>query len=75
MSILATCVNVLDMSKRKSASKPDTDQINFRFPIPLLERMERFKEAHPFRPTLTKIAVMAITEWLDRNEPHLTKGK
>jgi len=67
-------VSVSGMAKRKAPTQTNTDQINFRFPVPLIERMERYKERHQLHPTLTQIAVTALNEWLDKHEPELPKA-
>lgn len=51
----------------------ETEQVNFRFAISVIERMAAFKERHPLRPTMTQIVEAAVAEWLDANEPELPK--
>jgi len=63
---------------RKVPPQPKTDQINFRFPVMLLDRMERYRDRHPLHPTLTSIAIAAVTDWLDAHEtepPRKSSGK
>lgn len=48
-----------------------TDQINFRLPRATIDRMERYQERHPLKPSLTNMVDVSVNEWLDRNEAAL----
>lgn len=49
---------------KKEPTEP-TQQINFRLRTATVEKMERYRDAHPLRPTLTQMVEAAMAEWLD----------
>ena len=68
MSVISVPVGFAGMA-RKEAVK--TDQVNFRFPVDLIVRLESFRDRHPLNPTVTNILIAAAKDWLDKHEPEL----
>jgi hypothetical protein len=57
---------------RKKLAQPDKakrHQVSFRFEEAFIDRIERFADSNPLRPTVTRIIELAVTEWLDKHEP------
>jgi hypothetical protein len=53
----------------------DVSQVNCRLNVSTLARIRDFCASHPFRPTPSRIVELALTEWLDREEPKLPKPR
>lgn len=64
MTVISVPLGFAGMARKEA---PKTDQVNFRFPVDLIEELEAYREKHPLHPTVTNILIDAARRWLAEN--------
>jgi hypothetical protein len=70
------CIDVplSDMGKKRSDAAAFT-QANFKFDPALMRRVRAFCNRHPMTPSMTRVFSIAVTRYLDAEEPNLPPEK
>lgn len=56
------------MAKKKQAK--GTGQANFKFPPDFMKRVRAYAEEHPWKPSMTRLFIKAMDEYMERNPLH-----